>query len=108
MHAVEWLCQICTTLCVFGCLYTLAARALVRRFARRTDDLRSERSGVTILKPLCGQEIGLRANLSTFCRQDTSAPVQIIFGVQNPSDPAIAVFERMDRNKIQMGYAGAR
>ena len=95
MHAAEWLCQICTTLCVFGCLYTLLARELVRRFGRRTDDPRSESASVTILKPLYGPEIGLRENLTTFCRQDYRAPVQIIFGLRSPDDPAAGVVREL-------------
>jgi ceramide glucosyltransferase len=50
---------------------------------------------VTLLKPLYGAEPGLESDLATFCRQDYPAPVQIVFGVQNPSDPARAVAERV-------------
>ncbi len=95
-RVIEWLSPICAALCLFGCLYTLAAQELMRRFARRTDDARSERFGVTILKPLCGPEIGLRENLTTFCKQDYRAPVQIIFGLQSLSDPAIPVVRELE------------
>ena len=74
----------------------------MRRFARRTDDARSERFSVTILKPLCGPEIGLRENLTTFCRQDYRAPVQIIFGLQSLSDPAIAVVRELEAEFPEM------
>jgi ceramide glucosyltransferase len=73
----------------------LIARELVRRFARRADDARSEQYSVTILKPLCGQEIGLRDNLETFCKQDYRAPVQIIFGLQSEADPAVSVVREL-------------
>jgi ceramide glucosyltransferase len=46
---------------------------------------------VTILKPLHLDEPDLSRTLSTFLAQDYPAPVQIVFGVQDPSDPAIAV-----------------
>jgi ceramide glucosyltransferase len=49
---------------------------------------------VTVLKPLCGIEPGLEANLATFCEQ--SAPTyQLVFGVRDRHDPAIAVVERL-------------
>ena len=94
-HVTEWLCQICTTLCLFGCLYTLLASEFVRRFARQIEAPRGESSSVTVLKPLCGDEIGLRENLLTFCTQDYRSKVQIIFGLQSASDPAIAVVHRL-------------
>ena len=91
----KWLYQICITMSHFGCAYALAAAALTRRFARRADAARSDRSSVTILKPLCGLEIDLRENLASFCRQDYGAPVQIIFGAQSNLDPAISVFKEL-------------
>jgi ceramide glucosyltransferase len=49
---------------------------------------------VTILKPLCGAEPGLYAHLRSFCRQDY--PVfQIVFGVRERTDAALAVVERI-------------
>ena len=50
---------------------------------------------LTILKPLHGDEAGLYENLASFCEQDYSGAVQIVFGVENPNDPAIAVVERL-------------
>ena len=95
MLVAKWLCQISTTLSLFGCAYALAATALTRRFARRVDAARSDRSSVTILKPLCGLEIDLAENLASFCRQDYRAPMQIIFGVQSGADPAVSVFHEL-------------
>ena len=46
---------------------------------------------VTILKPLHGDEPGLLDNLDSFCRQDYPGPIQVVFGVQDPDDGAIAV-----------------
>ena len=50
---------------------------------------------VTILKPLHGGEPRLEGNLETFLRQDYPAPVEIVFGVGNAADPAIATAERL-------------
>ena len=51
---------------------------------------------LTILKPLKGVDEGLEENLRSFFRLDY--PVyQLIFGVADPDDPAIAVVERLLR-----------
>jgi len=49
---------------------------------------------VSVLKPLCGFEPRLYANLETFCEQ-THPCFQLIFGVSSHSDPAVAVVERL-------------
>jgi ceramide glucosyltransferase len=50
---------------------------------------------VTILKPLHGSEPDLPANLASFCRQDYPAPVQVVFGLSDPADPAATVVRRL-------------
>ncbi len=50
---------------------------------------------LTILKPLYGREPGLETNLASFCTQDYSGRVQLIFGVHDPDDPAGAVVGRL-------------
>jgi ceramide glucosyltransferase len=50
----------------------------------------SELPPVTILKPLCGADPGLEANLETFFRQDYPR-LQLVFGVEDPHDPAVAI-----------------
>lgn len=49
---------------------------------------------VTLLKPLCGLEPDFADNLRSFCRQDYPA-YQIVFGVRDPADPAIAVVQAL-------------
>jgi len=53
---------------------------------------------VTILKPLCGAEPGLDHSLRSFCEQSYGGAVQIVFGVQHASDPALAVLEGLKRD----------
>jgi ceramide glucosyltransferase len=49
---------------------------------------------VSVLKPLCGADPGLELNLESFFRQD-HPEYELVFGVQAPDDPAIAVVERL-------------
>jgi ceramide glucosyltransferase len=49
---------------------------------------------VTVLKPLCGAEPGLYENLRSFCQQDYPE-FQIVFGVRDRDDPALAVVTRL-------------
>ena len=49
---------------------------------------------VTVLKPLCGAEPGLYENLRTFCVQ-SYPEFQIVFGVGDHADPALAVVARL-------------
>jgi ceramide glucosyltransferase len=55
-----------------------------------------EKSGpaVSVLKPLCGADSGLEQNLETFFQQDYPR-FELVFGVQHPEDPAIAVVQRL-------------
>lgn len=53
---------------------------------------------VTVLKPLCGAEPGLDRSLRSLCWQDYPAGMQIVFGVQQPSDPVLAVLEQLKRD----------
>ncbi len=74
-----------------GIAYLVAAVGSVAAFARRRpgpapDDC----PPVTVLKPVCGLEHGLRESLRSFCDQDYPA-FQVIFGVRDPQDPAIPV-----------------
>lgn len=49
---------------------------------------------LTLLKPLCGTEPSLYENLRSFCEQDYP-DFQIVFGVLDPADAALAVVERL-------------
>ncbi len=55
---------------------------------------------VTVLKPLHGAEPRLYENLRGFCQQ-LGRDDQLIFGVREPQDPAIAVVQRLQRDFAQ-------
>jgi ceramide glucosyltransferase len=81
---------------IVGCGYLLAAALLVRRFAR----MQTPRAAVTaptvaILKPLYGDDADLFDNLLSFAEQRYGGAVQIVCGVADPHDPAVAVVERL-------------
>src|SRR5271163_409546 len=78
-----------------GAIYLLAVWLAVRRFGRRpTGAGLGQRPSVTILKPLHGEDPELYANLRSFCEQAYPA-VQIVFGVRDAGDPAVAVVRRL-------------
>jgi len=96
--ASGWLSPLLLSLALAGCAYALLAAGLAGRFAARPSPalpVGGARPSVTILKPLCGMEPDLQAHLETFCRQAYAGPVQIVFGVQSATDPAIAVVRRL-------------
>ena len=73
-----------------GLVQCLAGWAAVIRFAAARTPAPRQLPPVTILKPLCGDEPLLAETLLSCCRQDY--PVfQIVFGVRDAADPALAV-----------------
>ncbi len=82
-----------------------AARALLARAAARSaaqpdgpgDGAMNGRKGVTVLKPLHGDEPLLEAALASTCAQDYPA-FQVVFGVQRADDPALDVVDRVCRH----------
>jgi ceramide glucosyltransferase len=93
LTASLWL--ICTALAIVGCAYLAFAATLVRNLKDRASPALKSAQAVTILKPLCGAEPGLEANLASFCAQVYPGAVQIVFGVGEASDPAVAVVRRL-------------
>jgi ceramide glucosyltransferase len=78
-------------------IYQLVQIVAAWRFLRRA---RYPRDGhtppVTVLKPLKGPGLELAANLDTFCRQDYPE-YQIVFGVEDATDPAVEVVRALMR-----------
>ena len=91
-----WLSIIIGLLSVVGCCQLVLAALLTHRFVRTgAPPSRTSSPGVTILKPLHGVAPGLAENITSFCIQNYRGPTQIVFGVQDPNDEAIAIVERL-------------
>jgi ceramide glucosyltransferase len=84
------LAGVTSMLTVVGLVQGLAAAWLVSSFIRRPREAPSNRPAVTVLKPLHGDEPLLEEALTSLCRQDYPT-WQIVFGVQDAADPAVAV-----------------
>lgn len=72
----------------------LAGLRSVRRFAGHAGPTHGDQMPVTLLKPLYGDEPLLEAALASVCAQNYPN-FQIVFGVQDAADPAIAVVRRL-------------
>jgi ceramide glucosyltransferase len=90
--AVGW---IFAAIAWLGLLYTIFAGRAVKWFFARPASPPATCLPITILKPLHGDEPGLAACLEGFCTQDYPAPVQIVFGVRDESDPAAAIVRQL-------------
>jgi ceramide glucosyltransferase len=86
-----WLWLIFTLSAIAACAYALFAAAILRQFSQNETSVTPSTPALTLLKPLCGAEPELEANLASFCNQDYGGPVQLVLGVEDPADPALAV-----------------
>jgi ceramide glucosyltransferase len=86
LEIVGTICFLCTGV---GILYTLIAGVLVRQFLCSPSGEPSDFPRVSILKPLHGDELELSKNLEALCRLDYPGEIELVFGVQDPDDPAI-------------------
>lgn len=77
-----------------GLLQAVIGWWVVRRHSRRASAPRVWQPPITILKPLHGDEPLLEEALASFCTQDYPR-FQIVFGLQDPADPALHVLRRL-------------
>ena len=85
--------------CGYACALASMAYSLVTAFATRRRFSAAPCNGealppVTILKPLCGAQPETYECLRSFCEQ-SYPQYQVIFGVCDPHDPAVAVVRRL-------------
>jgi ceramide glucosyltransferase len=90
VESAYWLSVLFGIGAVLGCAYALAAAWIAGRFGRTAIMPAARYPAVTILKPLHGAQPQLYGSLAGFCAQDYPSPVQIVCGVADPADPAIA------------------
>ena len=87
---------------LLGCVQALLGAAMFGRFRASLDNARlrhatladADLPPITVLKPLYGDEPMLEQALGSFIAQDYPT-LQVIFGVQSASDPAIAAVQRL-------------
>jgi ceramide glucosyltransferase len=77
-------------------VYSLLSAFATRRTLSRASHNGEALPPVTIFKPLCGAEPETYECLRSFCEQDYPR-YQVIFGVCDPHDPAVAVVQRLQR-----------
>lgn len=97
MHITTPLVVICAASCglyVFAWLLVVAWTVWHRWPRRPGAD--APPVGVSILKPLCGADDELERNLTSFFRLDHE-PLQLIFGIADPADPALDLVRRVAR-----------
>jgi len=95
LELATWLWPIFALAAISGCIYAIFATALLRRLAQESSIALPSSPGMTVLKPLCGAECELEANLASFCEQDYDGDIQLVFGVHDPADPAATVVRQL-------------
>src|SRR5262245_19677849 len=94
MTAVSPLDLVFLGVSIFTIVYWLAAMACVVAFRMQPLGATHFSPPVTVLKPLRGDDGYLYENLRSFCVQDYPT-YEVIFGVQDGRDPAVAVVGRL-------------
>lgn len=100
MHPIRMLLQIAAVLgCISSSAYyilcLLAARAFHRAAPGRSD-AETTRRPVSILKPLKGTDPEMYESFRSHCLQDYPE-YEIIFGISDPADPAVASVEKLKK-----------
>lgn len=81
----------------FPLIYYVLACVAAWKFSRGVDERTSGgvQPPVSILKPLHGVDFASYENYASFCHQHYSAEYEILFAVNEQSDPAVAVVQRV-------------
>jgi ceramide glucosyltransferase len=95
MSLLSFLGTVFALLGLFGSGYALLAAYFAGRFVRAGRKTAPVTPPLSLLKPLHGDATSLEADLESFFVQDYPAPVQLVFGVHDKADTAVAVVERL-------------
>src|ERR1700733_6379320 len=98
----HWTGLVVTAFALLSAGYAFAVVCLAGRFRKAASRMPAKCPPVTLLKPLHFDEPRLKQNLESFCAQDYAGPVQIVFGVQDPLDPAIRIVESLKREHPEL------
>src|SRR5579885_1502973 len=90
-------------LLIASAVYAFLALLACRHRTRPAPDAKAPLP-VSVLKPLCGGEPRLYENLRSFCLQD-HPEFQVLFGVRDALDPAVAVVRRLQAEFPQLDLA---
>jgi ceramide glucosyltransferase len=82
---------------VFAVLCLIAVLAFTRRPKASLAAPSIPLPPATVLKPVCGLEKNLEANLRSICEQDYPE-YQVVFSVQDPQDPALPLLREIQRD----------
>jgi ceramide glucosyltransferase len=86
---------VCVAISVGAFCYLLIAIWCVSRLPPKAGNSSTLVPATSVLKPLCGDEPGLRESLLSFCTQDFPGPLQIIFGMRSPTDSALPIVHEL-------------
>jgi len=99
--ALSWPTWLGTALAAIAMGYTILAWIALRLRRGATHPRPAIIPPVTVLKPLCGAEHELYECLRSFCDQ-TCPTFQVVFGVRDADDPALASVRRLQREFPQL------
>ena len=76
-------------------VYSLMTLVCARRYFTTQQPREAAQPSVSILKPVKGLDEDSYGNFASFCAQDYSGAVQLLFAVASPDDPVIAVINQL-------------
>lgn len=91
MQTVLWVFAVLAVLSQAIVLWQWMAAREFPLHKRRGNGLASPRRPITLLKPLKGSDAFTRRCLESWLVQDGDSPVQVLFGVESPSDPVCSL-----------------
>lgn len=99
IHGVAMMIEIIAVVgaCGSACYYIACLIGILNflRIKSKSGNIGTFFPSVSILKPLKGTDPGMHESLRSHCLQNYPAPYEIVFGVDNPADPALTMVEKL-------------